>query len=316
MSDSKIKVVFLDRDDTVIDDPSYLTKPEQLKLMPGATDALRRLRLLGYKLIIITNQSGVARGMITEDDLEKIHERLLSMLAAESVKIEKVYHCPFHPEGIIEEYKKESFLRKPNPGMLFAARDELNIDLEQSWMIGDSYRDISAGKAAGCSTILINPPTNPRKRKPDDPAADYEAVNIKEAANIVKMFHQRTRVAEQQTQPQQQAQAQIQNAGQEPQPNASSAAVNIPSVPDTIRLLKEIRQAVVSLNTSKRSPHLSLSKVIAGAAQSLVVLCLIVAVIKLVGSQPQDLSVLKPLGFAVVFQLMAIMFYYSNYDSN
>lgn len=90
---NKIKAVFLDRDDTIIEDPSYLTKPEQLKLVAGAGDALRRLRLLGYKLYIITNQSAVARGMITEQELEKIHDKLLSMLLAEGVKIEKVYHC-------------------------------------------------------------------------------------------------------------------------------------------------------------------------------------------------------------------------------
>ncbi len=315
MSESnKIKAVFLDRDDTVIDDPSYLTKPEQLKLMPGAADALRRLRLLGYKLIIVTNQSAVARGMITEEDLEKIHDRLLSMLAAEGVKIEKIYHCPFHPEGIIEEYKKDSFLRKPNPGMILSARDDMDIDLEQSWMIGDSYRDISAGKAAGCSTILINPPTNPRNRKPQEPPADYEAVNIKEAANIVKMFHQKNRVSE--PVPQSQPQSASPESQSLPQQNAPAAAANIPSTPDTIRLLKEIRQAVISLNTSKRSPHLSIMKVVAGAAQSLVILCLIVAVIKLIGSQTHDLSVLKPLGFAVVFQLMAIMFYFVSSESN
>jgi len=311
---NKIKAVFLDRDDTVIEDPSYLTKPEQLKLMPGVTDALRRLRLLGYKLFIVTNQSAVARGMITEEDLDKIHDKLLSMLAADGVKIEKIYHCPFHPEGIIEEYKKESFLRKPNPGMLFAARDEMDIDLEQSWMIGDSYRDIIAGKAAGCSTILINPPTNPRKRKPDEPAADYEAVNIKEAANIVKMFHQKNRVTE--PLPQSQPQSSSPEPQPAPQQNAANPAASMPNTPDTVRLLKEIRQAIVSLNAPKKSPHLSLSKVAAGAAQALVILCLVIAVIKLIGSQPQDLSVLKPLGFAVVFQLMTMMFYFNNYDSN
>lgn len=313
---NKIKAVFLDRDDTIIEDPSYLTKPEQLKLVAGAGDALRRLRLLGYKLYIITNQSAVARGMITEQELEKIHDKLLSMLLAEGVKIEKVYHCPFHPDGIIEEYKKESSLRKPGAGMIFTARDEMNIDLEQSWVIGDSYRDIAAGKNAGCRTILINPPMNPRKRKPEEPAADYEAVNIKEAANIVKMVSQKPKLepaARSEHIAPQQAQEPHSQADQNTAPPAQ--AVNLAS-PDTVKLLKEIRQAIISLNAAKKSPRLSVWKIACGAAVSIAFVCIVIALIKLPGSEKHDLSVLKPLGFAAVFELTAIMCYIIGSDTN
>lgn len=298
---NKAKAVFLDRDDTIVDDPGYITKPDQLKLLPGVGDALRRLRLLGYKLVIITNQSAVARGMITEESLQKIHDKLLGMLSNEGIKIEKIYHCPFHPEGIIEDYKKDSDMRKPAPGMLFAARDELNIDLSESWMIGDSYRDIAAGKAAGCSTILINSPTNPRIRKIDDPKPDHIAVNIKEAANIIKMMQRK-----------------------EKQTQSSDTESSEPKLfrnnqqrmsDDAIRMLKEIRQAILSMRTSRQSAHFSLFKAASGIAQAITLLCVLIAVIKLFATQPQDLSTLKPLAFAGVFQLMAIMFYIVDNDN-
>jgi D,D-heptose 1,7-bisphosphate phosphatase len=312
MNDNKIKAIFLDRDDTIVDDPGYISKPEQLRLLPGVIDALKRLRLLGYRLYIVTNQSGVARGMISEDDLAVIHNKLLSMLDAGGVKIEKIYYCPFHPEGIIEEYKKESYLRKPNPGMLFTARDEIGIDLEASWMIGDSFRDVSAGKAAGCRTILLNPPLNPIKRKLNDPSADYEAVNITEAANIVKMFHQKNR-------------SDTLNASQasenDHQTNKHTAAQpevkNVQHLGSTEvpRLLKDIRQAIISAGAVKKEQRFSMLKAVCGLLTAIAGLCIIIALIKLIGTSKYDLSVLKPLGFAACFQLTAIMLYIVNNDS-
>lgn len=310
--EKKIRAIFLDRDDTIVDDPGYISKPEQVNLLPGVGDALGRLSLLGYKLFIITNQSAVARGMVTEEDLSKIHEKLLSMLEAKGITIEKVYYCPYHPEGIIEEYKKESYLRKPNPGMLFAARDEMNIDMEKSWMIGDSFRDISSGKAAGCRTILINPPQNPRHRKPDEPAADYEAVNIKEAANIVKMCHQKNRTV---------AKVAVeQDKGERMNDSVANIGRSVKSVQhlgsgEVPKLLKEIRQAIVSANAIKKDNLFSILKMVCGLFTAIAGLCMIIALIKLIGSEKQDLSVLKPLGFAICFQLMAIMFYIVNKDS-
>jgi D,D-heptose 1,7-bisphosphate phosphatase len=308
----KIKAVFLDRDDTIVDDPGYISKPDQVKLLPGVGDALRRLRLLGYKLFIITNQSAVARGMVTEDELAAIHEKLLSLLSEKGVTIEKIYYCPFHPEGIVDDYKKESYLRKPNPGMLFAARDEMDIDLEESWMIGDGFRDVSAGKAAGCRTILINPPLNPRKRGPNDPVADYEAVNIKEAANIVKMFHQKNRSealkaaqAPEDTSTTRQPSPEI----VQPRPVQHLGSGEVP------KLLKDIRQAIISANTVKKDSRFSRLKAVCGLLTAIAGMCIIIALIKLIGSEKQDLSVLKPLGFAACFQLMAIMLYIVNNDS-
>jgi len=181
------KAIFLDRDNTIIDDPGYINNPNQVELLPGAGDALSDMRNMGYKLIIISNQSGVARGIVTEETLSEIHQRLLELLRKEGVVIDGIYYCPYHPDGVIEKYRKESSLRKPAPGMIFLAAEEMDIDLKYSWMIGDSYRDVEAGRLAGCRTILINSPSNPTVKEYSDPEPDSVAVNIKEAANIIKM---------------------------------------------------------------------------------------------------------------------------------
>jgi D-glycero-D-manno-heptose 1,7-bisphosphate phosphatase len=182
------KAVFLDRDDTIVDDPGYIRSPEQLRLIPGAAEALKQLRKMDYLLVIVTNQSGVARGFITEEQLENIHQELKRKLAAENARIDGLYYCPYHPEGEVKDFSVESNLRKPNAGMLFQAEEDLNIDLSQSWMIGDSYRDIQAGKAAGCHTILVDVPGKVREKKKTDSEPDRKAVNLREAVNIIRMY--------------------------------------------------------------------------------------------------------------------------------
>lgn len=192
------KAVFLDRDDTVIDDPGYINEPEQVTLLPGAAEAVIQFKRMGYKVIIITNQSAIARGMLTEDKLAKIHQRLRNLLFAEGAKIDGLYYCPFHPDGTVAEFAKESPLRKPSPGMLHQAAEELDLDLPQSWMIGDRYRDVQAGKAAGCHTILVDVPgKNREKNTTPEMQPDRKAVNLREAVNIVRMyeFHQKAQAA-------------------------------------------------------------------------------------------------------------------------
>lgn len=181
------KAVFLDRDNTIIEDPGYINHPSQVKLLPGAAGALSDMKAMGYKLIIVSNQSGVARGIVTEEVLNQIHERLLKLLRKQGVFIDGIYYCPYHAEGVIEKYRKESELRKPNPGMILLAAEEMDIDLNHSWMIGDAYRDVEAGQRAGCMTILINSQVKPAVKTHAAPEPDCTAVNIKEAANIIKM---------------------------------------------------------------------------------------------------------------------------------
>jgi D,D-heptose 1,7-bisphosphate phosphatase len=187
------KAVFLDRDDTLIHDPGYIRDPDQVKLMAGAAHALWQLKKMGYLVIVVTNQSGIARGMITPEQLEEVHRRMNDLLASEGVYLDAIYHCPYHPDGTVAPYNCDSDLRKPKPGMLLLAATEKEIDLAQSWMIGDSYRDIEAGHTAGCHTILVDVPGKPRVKLPNEPEPERKAVNLREAVNVIRMyeFHQK-----------------------------------------------------------------------------------------------------------------------------
>jgi len=177
------RAIFLDRDDTLIKDPGYISSPDQVELLEGVPEALIKLRELGYKLIVVSNQSGVARGIVTEKALGKIHDRLEQLLAEKDAHLDRIYYCPYHPDGVVPKYRKESNNRKPNPGMLLDAAKDMDIDLEQSWCIGNSNRDVEAGKSAGCKTILIDAHS---KHKQTDVKPDYRAVNLREAVNIIK----------------------------------------------------------------------------------------------------------------------------------
>ena len=191
----KQKAVFLDRDDTLIEDPGYISHPSQVKLLPGVSEALIELHKLGYLLVVTTNQSAIARGMVTEDGLAQIHHHLEMLLGNEGAHLDRIYYCPFHPNGVVPEYRKESDLRKPSPGMILKAAAEMDIDLEQSWTVGNSYRDIEAGIRAGCKTILIRSAARPVVGSPSDPTPFQKAVNIKEAVNIIKMYDRQHHVA-------------------------------------------------------------------------------------------------------------------------
>ena len=151
--------VFLDRDGTLIDNAGDLGDPDQLKILPGVAQALQLLLKHNFMLFVVTNQGGVARGKYNEDAVVQTHARLEHMLRAEvgtPTVITEYYYCPFHPQGTVENYRREHEWRKPAPGMLFAAALAHAIDLEKSWMIGDQERDVMAGAAAQCRTILIS----------------------------------------------------------------------------------------------------------------------------------------------------------------
>jgi len=200
------KAIFLDRDDTLIEDPGYINDPDQVKLLDGVPEALIQLKALGYKLIVVTNQSAVAHGIITEKVLGEIHDRLKQLLADKNAFLDRIYYCPYHPEGVVPKYCKESNCRKPSPGMLLKAADEMDIDLGQSWCVGNNSRDIEAGRRAGCKTILIDmPPTHQRQPasslSPARVNPDYKAVNIKEAVNIVKKYLRSPAEQQKQAQP-------------------------------------------------------------------------------------------------------------------
>jgi mannose-1-phosphate guanylyltransferase len=148
------KAVFLDRDGTVIEHVRYLASPGDVRLLPGAAEALVRLRASGYATVLITNQSAIARGVITAADLYEIHEEMCRQLAQEGAVLDAIYHCPVAPQGD-DRTQVEHPDRKPGPGMLIKAANELSLDLAQSWMIGDMISDVLAGQNAGCRGSLL-----------------------------------------------------------------------------------------------------------------------------------------------------------------
>jgi len=179
--------VFLDRDGTLIEDYEYLTDPNDVELKPGVASAMRLLRDRGFTLIMVTNQSAVARGYLTEQQLQEIHDTLKMQLAEKSVYLDGMYYCPYHPEGVVEKYRQESDLRKPNPGMLAMAAEEMGIDLTQSWMVGDADRDVEAGRAAGCRTIFLES-YGAAGGEATEVKPDHKAQNLQEAANLIARF--------------------------------------------------------------------------------------------------------------------------------
>jgi len=181
------RAVFLDRDHTLIEDPGYLSDPQAVQLLPGVELALKGLAAAGFKAVVVTNQAGVARGLVTKETLEKIHGELRRQLSERGAHLDAIYYCPYHPEGTVEGYAIESELRKPSPGMLLKAAEEMDIDLSTSWMVGDSPRDIEAGQRAGCRTVRIRQtvPPVPGEVHQEDVQADFTARNLVEAAKII-----------------------------------------------------------------------------------------------------------------------------------
>jgi D-glycero-D-manno-heptose 1,7-bisphosphate phosphatase len=145
--------IFLDRDGTLNEDPGYLGDPDKVKLFPETGKALSILKNdLNFKLIVISNQSGVSRGLITKYAVESVNAKINELLEAYKVSIDAFYYCPYHPDFSSEE---ECSCRKPSPEMVFKAAKDFNIDLKGSYLIGDSASDMECGKNAGVKTILV-----------------------------------------------------------------------------------------------------------------------------------------------------------------
>jgi D,D-heptose 1,7-bisphosphate phosphatase len=154
------RAVFLDRDNTLIANDGDLGDPGSVRLLDGVASGLQSLRDAGYRLIVVTNQGGVARGAFGEADVDAVHQRIAALVdeAADGGNlIDRFYYCPYHPEATVTDYRRDHPWRKPHPGMLLQAARDLDLDLGQSWMIGDQDRDVAAGRSAGCRTILLAP---------------------------------------------------------------------------------------------------------------------------------------------------------------
>lgn len=143
------QVLFLDRDGVINVDVGYLSNPEQLEFIPGAIDAMKEAQKRGYDIIVVTNQSGVARGFYTEQEVVALHEEMSRRLEAQGVTILAYYYCPHHPEGKVEAYTKTCECRKPSPGMLRKAIEEWNVDVDGSFLVGDKPSDVQAAESIG-----------------------------------------------------------------------------------------------------------------------------------------------------------------------
>ena len=279
--------IFWDRDDTLIADPGYLSDPDQVKLLPGAAEALKRASAAGFENIITTNQSGIARGLFSEDMLEQIHDRLCATLAQEDARIDAIYFCPFFEgeEAVVEKYRQASELRKPAPGMLLTASLERKIELVGSWAVGNSVRDCQAGRAAGCRTVLLvaDPKDHATARKHRD--VDFVASSPDEAMDVV-LKHTR----------------QAKSPG-------STVAHDVPS--DGTAVLQEILRFLRVANRRREQGDFSLARFAGAIVQMIAIGALIWALFATLGENKAGKAgvELVRLAYAAVLQLIALTFF-------
>ncbi len=149
------RAIFLDRDGTLIEERGYICRLNDSDIFSFSFEALRLMKQAGFKVMVVTNQSSIARGICSRDEVETLHSDIRQECLKRQTAIDGFYYCPFHPEGTIEEYRKNHPWRKPGPGMIQQACLDFDIDPKCSYMIGDDLIDIETGKNAGCKTILV-----------------------------------------------------------------------------------------------------------------------------------------------------------------
>jgi len=180
-----MRAVFLDRDGTINREVDVLRNVKQLRILPKIAEARKEINHLGFLAIVVTNQPVVARGWRTEEELDEIHAILVRRLGRKGAKIDAIYYCPHHPEANLKKYRMRCGCRKPNIGMIRKAAKRFKISMKNSFMVGDSTRDILAGKRAGLKTILVKTGfaglDGRHKVKPD-----FIAKDLKEAVKIIK----------------------------------------------------------------------------------------------------------------------------------
>ncbi len=179
----KERAVFLDRDGTINEEVGYLKHVDELKLFPFTAEAVGIIQKAGMKAVVVSNQSGVARGFFDEDFVRTLHDRINEMLAREGTFIDRFYFCPHHPTEGSGEYVRDCYCRKPKTGMLLQASDELDIDLSRSYMIGDTERDLETARNAGVTGILVR--TGYGKDIVDTEGAAYVAGDLLDAVNWI-----------------------------------------------------------------------------------------------------------------------------------
>jgi D-glycero-D-manno-heptose 1,7-bisphosphate phosphatase len=178
------RAVFVDRDGVLIRDVDHLTSASQIEILPGVPESLRQLRDAGWLVVVVTNQSVVARGLVTEEQLDEIHRALEAQLRVRRAGVDAIYYCPHHPQGAVAIYRAVCDCRKPEPGMLRRAATDLGIYLRASVMVGDADSDIEAGRRAGCQTVLLRAPDGATGSAANG-AADHVAADLAAAVGWI-----------------------------------------------------------------------------------------------------------------------------------
>jgi D-glycero-D-manno-heptose 1,7-bisphosphate phosphatase len=185
------RAVFLDRDGTVNEEVAYLSDLAQLRLLPGAAAAIRRLNAAGLKVVLVTNQSGIARGYFTESFVHETHALLEKMLLGQGARFDGIYYCPHHPREGNSHYTTACECRKPGTGMIAQAARDLDIDVKSSFVVGDKWIDVELGQRAGSRAILVRTgyaPDDPGNVRPGHLAdPDFIADTISEAVDWILM---------------------------------------------------------------------------------------------------------------------------------
>ena len=180
----KAKAVFLDRDGVINEERGYVHKADDFALLPGVVAAIRQLRSNGLKVIVVTNQSGIARGFFDVAAVDNLHRHLHRILAAEGTQVDGIYYCPHHPDGTVTEFAVACDCRKPMPGLFLRAASELKLDLRASYLVGDKLSDIQAGRQADVKKTFLVRTGHPLSHEAIS-YADYLANDLYEAASVI-----------------------------------------------------------------------------------------------------------------------------------
>jgi D-glycero-D-manno-heptose 1,7-bisphosphate phosphatase len=179
------KAVFLDRDGTIIEDTGYIGECERVVFLPGVAEAIKLLNENGFKVIVTTNQSGVARGYFTEENVAEVNKFIQESLARHGATIDGIYYCPHHIDGTPGRYRQACYCRKPNPGLIERAARDFNIHLAESCAIGDKTIDVIAGHRAGCRAVLLSNGTPEVGDSNGEQSPEYIATDLAEAVKWI-----------------------------------------------------------------------------------------------------------------------------------
>ena len=178
------RAVFLDRDGTIVEEAGYLDRLERLVFFPFSVDAVRVLNRAGFAVVVITNQAGIARGIVKESFVGEAHRHIADTMIAGGARVDGFYYCPHYPDGVVEQYRKACDCRKPEPGLLRVAAGELDLDLARSFVVGDRWHDVAAGHAVGARGVLVRTGLGRKDETNPHPGTTPDAIvdNVMEAA--------------------------------------------------------------------------------------------------------------------------------------